>query len=205
MTNREFASSRHPARAVALLLCLWFAGALVLSVSGVLYGAPASVLGATNGSLVVLVLLAVFLVRRFWTWVMTVPLRWLVLYHSVRFVGIAFLVLHGRGALPSAFALHAGWGDVAVAATALLVVFGALPVARRGQWWAVLLWNVFGLLDIGVVIGTGMRLGLEDMDQMAVLTAFPLSLLPTFIVPLIIVTHVLIFVRLWRMREQSAA
>lgn len=48
-----------------------------------------------------------------------------------------------------------------------------------------------------------MRLGLADMDQMAALTAFPFSLLPTFIVPLIIVTHVLIFVRLWRMREMS--
>lgn len=144
-----------------------------------------------------------YTVRRLRRWVATVPLRWLVLYHVIRFVGVAFLALHARGDLPPGFALHAGWGDIGVAAAALGVGIGATPVTSRGRWWTVLVWNGLGLFDILVVIGTGVRLGLADVDQMAAMTAFPLSLLPTFIVPLIIVTHVLIFVRLLRGREKS--
>ncbi len=113
-------------------------------------------------------------------------------------MGIYFLWLHSLGRLPFAFAVPGGWGDIIVAIAALLLLVFALPIAYVSQWWTVLAWNVIGLLDILFVIATGMRIGLQDMQQMIELTAFPLSLLPTFIVPLIIVTHVLIFVRLRR-------
>lgn len=187
---------------VSAVAC-WFLAAFAVSISGLLYGAPAPVVRAINWGLILFVLGAVYIVQSLGTWASRVPVRWLILYHAVRFVGIAFLVLHARGAPPAAFAIHAGWGDIAVAATALGVVFGAAPVTASGRWWTVLVWNALGLLDILFVIGSGMRLGLEDMAQMSVMTAFPLSLLPLFIVPLIIVTHVLIFMRLWRGQERA--
>ena len=37
---------------------------------------------------------------------------------------------------------------------------------------------------------------------MSWITVFPWTLLPTFIVPLVIVTHVMIFVRLWHLRAE---
>lgn len=202
--TRDPPRSPPAGRLVAAALSLWFVLAFAVSLADVLYRAPAPILGAVNWGLVVLLLGTMYAVRPLRRWGATVPLRWLVLYHVVRFVGVAFLALHARGDLPAGFALCAGWGDIGVAAAALGVGIGAAPVTSRGRWWTVLVWNGLGLIDILVVIGTGVRLGLADMDQMAAITAFPLSLLPTYIVPLIIVTPVFIFVRLLRGREKSA-
>jgi hypothetical protein len=60
----------------------------------------------------------------------------------------------------------------------------------------VLAWNVVGMLDIGFVVATAARLAAADPSSMRALLRLPLSLLPTFLVPLIIATHVWIFVRL---------
>jgi hypothetical protein len=100
-----------------------------------------------------------------------------------------------RGALPGRLALPAGWGDIAVAA-AVVAAGAAVPVTTRARWWTVLVWSVLVLIDILMVLGAVLRLGLEDRAQVAVMATFPTSLLPTFVVPLIVVTHVLIFGRL---------
>ena len=134
-------------------------------------------------------------------WIDTVDLRALVLYHTVRFVGIAFLILYAQGKLPYAFAVPGGWGDIVIAVLAIGVAMTSLPIKDRRQWWCVMIWNVLGLIDILMVIGTGLRIGLSDMSQMVALTAFPLSMLPLFIVPLIITTHVVIFLRLRTLKQ----
>ncbi len=138
--------------------------------------------------------------RTFQAWALAVDIRALVLVHVTRFVGIYFLVLHGRGALPWAFAVPGGWGDIAVATAAVLVA-GLAP--RRGPvGWAIYAgWNLVGLLDILFVVATATRLGAADPASMRALTVLPLSLLPTFLVPLIIVSHGVIFARLGRSRR----
>ena len=204
MTDQRVARTARTARAVAVALGFWFAVAVAVSASGLFYRVPAPVVGITNVTLVSLTLLAVFFVRPLRAWVRSLPLRWLVLYHAVRFVGVAFLVLHAGGSLPGDFALVAGWGDIAVAVSALAVAFVAVPVTSRARWWVVLAWNVFGLVDILNVLRGAIQLGLAEPDQVAVMTAFPMSLLPTFVVPLVIVTHVLIFVRLWQLNTDPA-
>jgi hypothetical protein len=103
--------------------------------------------------------------------------------HVVRFVGFYFLVLHARGELPRAFAVPGGWGDIATATLALMV--STLSADTRLGKSAYLAWNIFGLLDILFVVATATRLGLANPDSMRALTHLPLSLLPTFIVPLI--------------------
>jgi hypothetical protein len=192
-------------RAVAGVLAVWLACAIVVGASGLYYGVAAPAIGAINGLLVALTLLAIYFIPALRAWVREVPLRWLVLYHVVRFVGVAFLVFSARGLIPDAFAVTAGWGDIAVAVTALIVAYAALPITNRTRWWIVLLWNVFGLLDILIVLRTGIGLGLADASQMLWITAFPWSLIPTFIVPLVLVTHVLIFVRLARVTPTNDA
>ena len=190
---------------VATILAVWLTAALIVGLSGVYDGARTPVIGGTNALLIAASLLAIYLVRPIREGVRSIPLRWLVLFHLTRFVGIAFLVLHARGVIPGEFAITAGWGDIAVAVAALVVAFAAVPIRGRGSWWAVLLWNVFGLVDILYVLRTGIGLGLADPAQMTWITRFPMSLVPTFIVPLVFVTHVLIFVRLARSPARPGA
>lgn len=57
---------------------------------------------------------------------------------------------------------------------------------------------MLGLLDILFVVATAGRLGLAAPASMAAVLRLPLSLLPTFLVPLIITSHVLLAIRLAR-------
>jgi hypothetical protein len=52
------------------------------------------------------------------------------------------------------------------------------------------------LIDILCVIGNAARMGLSDPASMAQLLHLPLSLLPTFLVPVIVTSHILLFRRL---------
>jgi hypothetical protein len=130
-------------------------------------------------------------------WLAAIDERWLVALHLTRFVGFYFLYLYGRGELPYAFAVPGGWGDIAVASLAAALLLWGPPrdVRRR---WAYVAWNALGLADILFVVATAARLGLQNPASMAALLRLPLSLLPTFLVPLIIASHVVLGVRLGR-------
>jgi hypothetical protein len=142
--------------------------------------------------------------RSFRAWALTVDIRALVLIHVTRFVGIYFLVAYRRGELPWAFAVPGGWGDIVVAAAALLVA-GLAP--RHGPVADAVygVWNLIGLVDILLVVATASRLAVADPASMRALTVLPLSLLPTFLVPIIIAIHVVIFARLARRRADPAS
>ncbi len=124
-----------------------------------------------------------------------VDLRWLVALHVTRFVGAEFLAFYRRGELPFAFAVPGAWGDMAVAAAAILVLASGPPRtrARRFIYGA---WNVLGLADLLFVVTTAARLALTNPDSMRALLRLPLSLLPTFLVPVLVASHGLIAVRL---------
>jgi hypothetical protein len=173
---------------------LWLGLAVFSSASGRLEAlgppAPQLVLLGLTGA----VLLAGALVPALRAWSTSVDLRLLVALHLTRFVGIYFLVLYRRGELPYAFAVPGGWGDILVAALALGLLANGPPVGRRRQ--AYVAWNIFGLLDILFVVATAARLAMAGPDSMSALLRLPLSLLPTFLVPLIIASHVLIAARL---------
>lgn len=126
-------------------------------------------------------------------WVRAVPPRALVALHLVRFVGAWFLVLYRRGELPFAFAVPGGWGDIAVAAGAAGLLFGAFPPRTRGRRAVLHAWNALGLLDILFVVTTAARLFFAEAGPLDPLTRLPLSLLPTFFVPLIVLSHLRIF------------
>src|SRR5574341_2569341 len=152
------------------------------------------------GSTLILLLLC-WKLSEFHNWVFNADIRVLVLVHLSRFVGIYFLVLHSKGDLPYAFAVPGGLGDIAVAATAIFVSLISSTSGVKG-FRVLLIWNVFGLLDILFVIATAGRLGMADPGSINALTRLPLSLLPTFLVPIIIFTHIIIFVRLIKLRSQ---
>ncbi|MBI3876651.1 MAG: hypothetical protein HY300_11995 [Verrucomicrobia bacterium] len=163
---------------------LWLQRLPMPAVQGVLFGLTA------------LVLLVYFKTTALRAWISSLDLRALVLLHVTRFVGIYFLILYRRGELPYAFAVPGGWGDITVATLALLVCFVPMKDATRRR--AITIWNVIGFVDILMVVVTAGRLGFANPAEMRALTYLPLSLLPTFLVPLIIATHVILYSRLQR-------
>jgi hypothetical protein len=176
-----------------VILLAWFCIALAAGVGGWVQHFSAVGVATTVWTLTALVLLVCWRVSIVRAWAMNLDLKWLIGLHVTRFVGVYFLILASRGELPSGFARPAGIGDIAVAALALLLIAAA---TLRGLRTLVLAWNAFGLLDILFVISSALRFGLRDVESMLALRVLPLSLLPTFFVPLIIVSHVLIFVRM---------
>jgi len=120
--------------------------------------------------------------------------RVIVALHLSRFVGVVFLWLYQRGDLPFAFAVPGGVGDVVVALLALGLLIFADAVAHRPR--ILLAWNALGMFDIVLVVVTAARLALRAPESMAALMRFPLSLVPTFLAPLIIASHLLLFARL---------
>ncbi len=178
---------------IRICLWLWLIAAVLVGNFRLLVGQPAPIFPAMALTLTGLVLLAYHKVRALRTWIDALELRALVLLHVTRFVGFYFLALHDKGLLPGDFAIPAGWGDILVATGALLACLLPLsPLARRK---AISLWNVVGFFDLMLVVLT---LAWLDMSQMHAFTALPLSLLPTFLVPLLLATHIMIYLRLKR-------
>ncbi len=122
---------------------------------------------------------------------------------SHSFVGVYFLLLYRQGELPYAFAVPGGWGDIIVALLASFLILSGAAAGRRRL--AYLLWNVLGLVDILFVVATATRLAFADPLSMAALLRFPLSLVPTFVVPLVIAIHVVLFVRLKKRSDEPGA
>ena len=92
-----------------------------------------------------------------------------------------------------------GLGDIVIGVLAAVV--SAMPTQFAKTF--LLSWNTLGLIDIVFVVSSALRFGLKDWQSMHALREFPLSLLPAFLVPFIIASHVLIFVRLIRARRRQ--
>lgn len=177
-----------------LVLLAWLVVATIIGVSGLYERSTPVIVALTIWGLV----LATLVAARRWpalrNWWPAADLRLPVAFHLTRFVGVWFLVLYSRGELPWGFAVPGGIGDTIVALGVVALLATGVP--RR----ALLAWNIFGAVDILLVVVAALRLGLADPAQMAALRAFPLALLPLFVVPVIILTHMMIFARLQRSR-----
>lgn len=116
--------------------------------------------------------------------------RTLTLIHSWRLVGFSFLVLASYGILPRLFALPAGWGDIAIGATAPFVAAALVNPRRRNSF---LLWQVLGILDLVTAIGLGTTARLIEPTSVPnnAMVVLPLSLIPTFAVPLLLMLHLI--------------
>ena len=178
----------------------WLLAAIVIGATGTLPRLRPPAPQLILGSLTFALLAAWRMAGSFRRWVETVDLRWFIAVHTTRFVGFYFMLLCGRAELSCRFAMPAGWGDVFVATGAtLLLIFWKLVAARRG-WVAA--WNSFALLDILFVVASAARHGMADPASMAAMLRLSLSLLITFLVPLIIASHVFIFSRLTETRSK---
>jgi hypothetical protein len=138
-------------------------------------------------SVVAFVLIAVWYV---WPWMLKASpvqaLTPILLFHSFRHIGLAFLVTGVTAApLDARFAEPAAYGDLVAATLALAAV-----VALRQRWWfslpLVWLFNVEGTLDLFNAVYQGFR---HTPDGALGATYF----IPAVIVPALLVTHALVF------------
>lgn len=172
----------------------WLVAAIALSATGhVAMLRPPEPQLVLAGLTLLLVLAGAFL-PGFRVWLAGLNLRQIVALHLTRFVGIWFLVLYGRGELPWAFAVPGGWGDIVVATGALGLVLLVPNLATRRAWLSA--WNWIGLADLLAVVVTASRLAQADFASMSALLRLPLSLLPTFLVPILLASHLLLYRRL---------
>jgi hypothetical protein len=176
-----------------ILGLIWLAAAVAAGASGALLQ-----LRPPAPQLVVLTLTAALvLAGRLWpafrAWLAGLGWRSVVALHLSRFVGFAFLWFSSQGRLPATFAVPAGVGDIAVAVLAGGLLLASTSVARH-PW---LLWacNLLGLADILMVVANAARHAIQDPASMSELLRLPLSVLPTFLVPLIIASHLLLFAK----------
>ena len=113
-------------------------------------------------------------------------LFWLTVPHAFRHIGMVFLV-PGIVAqrLPDNFAIPAAYGDLLTGILALLALV-LLRSGRKGAIGTVWLFNVVGTVDL-----------LNALRHVEVAPNFGAAwYIPTFLVPLLLVTHFMIFVRL---------
>jgi hypothetical protein len=117
----------------------------------------------------------------------TEALRPVLLLHAFRFVGLAFLVPGVVSpALPDAFARPAAYGDLATCLLALLAI--ATLGSRLG---AIIVWvfNIVGTVDLLNAFYQADRLGVGVTPGLQGAAYF----IPTVVVPLLLVTHTLVF------------
>ncbi|MFO0749619.1 MAG: hypothetical protein U1F43_28705 [Myxococcota bacterium] len=183
-------------RAVALG---WLALAIALGASG----AYAAVRPLVPGLFAVAVASTLLAWRRspaLRAWSDALDLRGPILFHVVRVgFGALFLVELAAGRLPAYFAEKAGIGDIIAGALALVAALaaGRTPLTRVRRA-VVLVWCLFGLVDILTVLVTAQYgfLVLGDLQIAATLGRLPYALLPTVVVPLVVLSHLLVLQRL---------
>jgi hypothetical protein len=123
-----------------------------------------------------------------------------------RLLGFIFVLLEARGVLPAVFALPAGYGDMAIGATAAFVAWKLAEPAHRTSF---IVWQMLGILDLVVAVSTGTTAAWLSPQgpSTAPMTVLPLSLIPTFLVPLFVILHVICIAqaRTWRIAPQRAS
>jgi hypothetical protein len=115
-------------------------------------------------------------------------LFWLIVPHTFRHIGLVFLVPGiVDSQLPTHFATSAAYGDLAaglLAITALIALRSGKGIALPIVW----LFNIVGTVDLVHALASASAIPYLNASWF----------IPTFFVPLLLVTHFLIFVRLLR-------
>jgi hypothetical protein len=195
-------------RISAVVLVAWFALAIGLSWFGIYRGVADRMPTIQYGLLVPIVIGVLLLWRssRFARLIDAVPQQWLVGVQLYRALGAIFLILYASGELPGLFAWPAGVGDMLVGILAPIVALAYVHAPRENAS-LVRAWNLFGIADLIIAVGTGTLTSPSPLQRFAfdapneLISRFPLALIPTFLVPISIVLHV---ASLKKLRQEMA-
>jgi len=138
-----------------------------------------------------------------------VPQHWLIGVQFYRTLGVIFLSVHSIGGLPGVFAIPAGYGDIFVGLSAILVAYLYAKNGLAARRLAIG-WNALGIADLMLAVTLGFLsspgpfqvLSLEAPNEM--ISTYPMVMVPIFAVPLSILLHVCSLTKLSRdAREQT--
>jgi hypothetical protein len=129
--------------------------------------------------------------------------RTLTMVQSWRIVGFVFLVLYSYGILPGLFALPAGWGDIVIGATAPLAALALADPKHRSSF---IFWQALGILDLVLAIFLGAADSFINPQGIPTspATMLPLSIIPTFLVPVLLILHLICIAQARRWPSVSA-
>ena len=187
------------------LVATWFVIALSASALHLITNGPNDPpirLGLAAGIPLVLFLVSFAVLLGFRQFTMNLSPRVLTWVQSLRLVGFVFLVLATYGILPGFFALSAGWGDIAIGATAAFVGLKLATPAHRKSFIA---WQLLGMADLINAVALGALAKTIDPHGIPTdaMTVLPLSLIPTFAVPLFMMLHIICIAQAYRWPAQQ--
>jgi hypothetical protein len=139
--------------------------------------------------------------------VLTVDLRLVTGIQARRFAGLGFLALSTYGVLPGIFAIPAGLGDIAIGATAPWIMLALLRSPGFAGSRIFKVWNVLGIVDLVVAVGTGVLVSTLRAHAPAGITTAPMALLPLVLIPafLVPISTLLHLTALVQARQRGAA
>jgi len=189
----------------ATVLIIWLLLAVVGSLLGVFDSTPRPpiFLGLAAVVPVALFGFGCLASARFRQFLLSLDLWTLTLVQTWRVGGVVFLLLYQQGLLPGVFALPAGWGDFVIGITAPIVAWSWRPPYPHKTF---VVWNALGLLDLVMAVTLGLLASATPVGVLAgevttrLMGQFPLSLIPTFFVPLLVICHLIC---LSRVRESA--
>jgi len=156
--------------------------------------------------LAVLIPIGIFVVwsatsQPFRQFLLSLDLRTLTIVQAWRIAGLAFLALYTYNILPGQFALPAGWGDIAIGATAPFV---AIKLVNSRSKKSFILWQLLGITDLVLAVGSGVTAQLINPHGIATsaMTVLPMSVIPTFAVPLFMMLHFISIAQARQWQEQ---
>jgi hypothetical protein len=197
-------SSIAPGRRVAVWLSLaipftlWLIAIWILAVDGTFVSRPGVIPRLPLAIFLPIIIgLALLLASRHVTTILiAAPASWLIALQCYRALGGTFLVGWAQGDIPAAFALPAGIGDVLVGLLALPVAAYVHAGAPRARQLGIA-WNILGVLDLVTAITMGALTSPGPLQLLAperpnaLLGAYPVVMIPAFIVPSSILLHAL--------------
>ncbi len=192
------------------VLVAWFFASLALALSG-FYRGTFSVVPTVPFGLLVPIVIGVALFRRvplLRKLVEGTPQSWLVSVQVFRLEGLIFLTLLAAGRLPGAFAWPAGVGDMIIGLFAPIVGIAFARGIRGSTGW-LWVWNLLGITDLIVAVATGFLtspsplqiLSLDKPNEL--ISAFPLVMIPVFLVPLAFLLHLASLYKLGQLKAEK--
>ncbi|MGH8311304.1 MAG: hypothetical protein ACRETX_16105, partial [Steroidobacteraceae bacterium] len=113
--------------------------------------------------------------------------------------------LYADARLSAPYAPIAGWVDIVIACTAVPVALLLASRSNSASRRVALCWNTVGFLDLLVAVGLGVTSAPDSPLQIfthdpgtAQMSGLPMLIIPVFLVPLYLLSHLAIFYRLLR-------
>lgn len=195
------------------LVIVWLVGSILCSILGLFNqpNRPPVFFGMFLAGPILGFLIAYASNRRVQEVLMALPLWAVTAIHSLRLVGIAFVMATFTHVLPWQFGWPAGLGD-AISAIVSILLAVSLYQKRYSTWLRLrfITWNIFGLIGLFISISLGMlysasALGIlsSPVSNTRALSFLPYSLMPTFYVPALILLHLLALRRSAEIPESS--